>query len=67
MEVKVSTVQFLARMSRDTQDKIWLALCDDWAENYIYYARGLVSGEEYSQRNAEIGEYMEVIAELQLA
>jgi len=63
----LSTVQFLARMSRETQDRIWIGLCNDWSENFSYYTMGLLSGEEYSRRCSDISEYMEVISELQLA
>jgi hypothetical protein len=63
----ISTVQFIARMSRETQDKIWLVLCDEYTENFIWYRRGLISNEECTRRQALVIEMLEIISELQLA
>ena len=63
----VSTVQFIARMSRETQDKIWLVLCDEFSDNNTFYRRGLISNEECTKRQSLVIEMMEVISELQLA
>lgn len=62
----LSTIRFMTRMSRKTQDKVWLVLCDEFHDNNTWYLRGLISNDECTRRQAKIIEMMEVISELQL-
>ena len=63
----LSTVQFLVRLSRETQDQIWFALCDEWSELMDQYTNGLVSFDEYLTHSEKINDALDVIAAIQLA
>ena len=63
----LSTVQFLVRLSRETQDNIFLALCDEWSETMDHYFNGRLSMAEWQDRVTSISDAMEVISEIQQA